>query len=370
MEWKQSEILYLKKNYHILGRAECSKRLSRTTDSVSSKIKDLGLQLKSSNRWLPHETEFLDNNYIKYGSVYCADKLNKAIKQVYSKASSMGLKTSVITRGENKNKKMVNFTKFKTDFNKNSVYILGLLWADGHIRPDKHLTTINAVKSDLLEVVPIFQRTGEWSVTTIKKSNKNIEMRPQLKISTTTWGLSDILVDYEFGNKSEMSPDKLLSKIPKSLKKYWFRGYLDGDGSIIVTKNSLGVVFASSYNQNWSFMGNLCSELGIKGVINRYTVTGGGYSHFSVRRKTDVRCLCDYIYSSYDGLGFSRKYEKYNEVLRYIDSKSELFWSDADVDYLINNYRILGGVVCATKLNRNPTSIYNKIRSLKSGGII
>jgi hypothetical protein len=366
MEWKQNEIIFLKDNYHILGRAECVKILGRSKDSISSKISNLGLIIKSKNLWLDSEINFLKDNYQEFGSEHCAKKLNKTKKQIVSKANLIGLKTDVIVRFECNGKNLVNYKLFNEDFTKESVYILGLLWADGHIRPDKHLTTINVIKSDLDCVLPVFMKTGDWLYGEVKKSNNGVKMKTQLRINTTTWGLCDILVRFDFLNKSKASPQQMLSKIPDTLKKYWFRGYLDGDGCIKLGKKyGLNVVFAGSYEQDWSFMSNLCDELNINYSINRYVVKLGGYSHFSVRKKIDVKKLCDYIYGDYDGIGFSRKYKKYLDVLKYIDIKSKLFWSDKEVNLLIEKYKTIGGKKCAELLNKNLNSIYNKVSLLK-----
>jgi len=370
MEWKQNEINFLKDNYHILGRAECVNILGRSKNSISSKIRDLGLTIKSKNLWLDVEIKFLKDNYQEFGSEYCAEKLNKSRKQIVSKANLIGLKTNVIVRGENKGKNIVNYRLFSKDFTKESVYILGLLWADGHIRPDKHLTTINAIKSDLDCVLPVFMKTGDWLYSEVKKVNNNLKMKTQLRINTTTWGLCDTLIGFDFVDKSKVSPEQMLSKIPNTLKKYWFRGYLDGDGCIIVTNNRVSVVFAGSYEQDWKFMVKLCDELDINYSINKHIVKKGGYSHFRVNKKLDVKKICDYIYDDYDGIGFSRKYKKYLDVLNYIDIKSKLFWSDKEVRVLIENYKVIGGNKCAKLLNKNLNSIYNKVRLLKSKGII
>ena len=56
------------------------------------------------------------------------------------------------------------------NFTKESVYILGLLWADGHIREEKKLTTINCSETDINDIKYVFEKTGHWLLSgTIKK---------------------------------------------------------------------------------------------------------------------------------------------------------------------------------------------------------
>jgi len=42
----------------------------------------------------------------------------------------------------------------------------------------------------------------------------------------------DFLSENNYKEKSYVSATKILNKIPNNLKKYFFRGYFDGDGSI------------------------------------------------------------------------------------------------------------------------------------------
>ena len=86
------------------------------------------------------------------------------------------------------NKNKINYSLFDSNFIKESVYILGLLWADGHIRQQQRLTSINCSETDINEVIPIFNKTGEWRVSkTIKKTFNGKMVKNQKRISTSTW---------------------------------------------------------------------------------------------------------------------------------------------------------------------------------------
>ena len=73
----------------------------------------------------------------------------------------------------------------------------------------------------------------------------------------------------------------------------------------------------------------------------------------------------EFIYSEYDNIGFSRKYNKFLEVISYIKKKESILWNETETLFLIENYNKIGGKQCSTILNKNITSIYNKIRLLK-----
>jgi hypothetical protein len=272
-----------------------------------------------------------------------------------------------MNKGENKNKKKVDVSLFENKFNKESSYILGLLWADGHIMEKHKLTSINCSESDINDVINVFLKTGHWNISKpIIKTHKGKQVKNQKKISTSTWGLFEILKKNDYINKSNSTPNKILHSIPEDLKKYWFRGYLDGDGCIKLGKKyGIDVVFAGPYNQDWSFMIDLCNKLNINFTINNWVVKMGGYSHFRVNKKNDVKILCDYIYCDYDSIGFSRKYKKYIDIINYIDEKSIRFWSKKDEEFLIENYGKITSVECSKQLDKKLSSVYNKVSQLK-----
>ena len=317
-------------------------------------------------KWDSKMIDVLINNYSNMGVNYCVEILKINRRAIIYKANSLGLKTNIIKKSESKSKNKVNYKLFSDDITKESAYILGLLWADGNVLPKNKLTSISCIKEDLDDVVNIFLKTGNWLISKpIKKYHNNKPVKTQIKISTTTWGLYDVLVNLDFKNKSIVSPDKLLNQIPNNLRNYWFRGYLDGDGCIRVYNNRISIVFTSTINQDWFFMVNLCNQLNIKYHIYTNKVKNGGYSHFSITKKNDVKIICDYIYSDYDNLGFNRKYKKYLDMLQFINNQSTKHWSDDDVDWLLKYYKVLGAHMCSKHLNKTLNSVYNKIRELK-----
>ena len=318
-------------------------------------------------RWIESEIKILKENYEINGPDFCSKILDIEKSKVVGKANYLGLKTLKKNRSENKNKPKVNFSLFSTNFNKDSVYILGLLWADGYINKNK-TTSISCVESDIKDVIEIFKRTGEWKISNkIKKYHNGYEVNSQIKISTTTWGLYDILKKYGFHNKSLLSPNYLLNEIPKKLHKYWYRGYLDGDGCIRLGKTrGMSVVFTSTYEQDWDFMKSICNKLNISYKVYQVIQKQGKSSNFLIHRKNDVKKFLDFIYNDYDDIGFKRKYEKYKKIIDYILLKTKHYWQENEVKFLIENYKIIGAKECSRILNKKLYSIYNKIRLINN----
>lgn len=367
MKWKEEEVNFLLKHYNKIGRAECAKVLNRSIDSVSSKIRDSKLKISSKEIWDEKSLIFLKENYEKYGVDYCVKHLGFNRRRIITKANLLGLITNVVIKTESKNKPKVNYRLFGEEFTKESVYILGLLWADGHVRLENKTTSISCKQSDIDEVIPVFLKTGDWLISKpLRKFFNNNEVKTQKKIHTTTWGLFDTLKEYGYSTKTNGCPNYMLNKIPNNLKKYWYRGFLDGDGCIRLGKNyGSSIVFSGTYNQDWSFMENLCCYLNIRYLIDRRIVKLGSYSYFIIYRKNDVKLLGDYLYSDYDNIGFSRKYKKYLEICKRFDDNKHKFWSVKETEWLKNNYYKLGGPNCAKILNKTLTSIYNKVKTLK-----
>ena len=272
---------------------------------------------------------------------------------------------------ENKNKPTVDFKDFEESLTKESSYILGLLWADGHLMKKSRLTSINMSADDILDVKNIFLKTGNWRISQpFKKFFNNKEVKSQIKISTTTWGLYYILEKYNYLEKSSVSPDDILNKLPLNLKKYWFRGYLDGDGCIrIKDKKYMGVVFAGSYEQNWNFLISLCESLNIKFLIKKYIVKLGKYSQFVIYKKYDTLKFCEFIYDDFNNIGLKRKYDKFIEIKKYVTNREINGWTEQKIKWLTANYKILGGKKCSEHLNKSLGSIHNKIRYLKTNEI-
>ncbi|MFW6246945.1 MAG: LAGLIDADG family homing endonuclease [bacterium] len=213
-------------------------------------------------------------------------------------------------------KNLIKIDLFKEINNKEIAYILGLLWADGHVTfaNNKSKTPIikhNTKTDDNETFLKILQFSGEWR-TFISDNTGSYSKTPK-KIATN-WisnrELGEFLIQCDYRNKTT-SPDKILGLIPIHLKKYWFRGFFDGDGSATIKpKGHRSMAFTSSDKQNWSFIINLFNEINILNYKHRIIESRGGKSsQIRITNKRDLMVFDNYLYDDYDEsqMGLYRK---------------------------------------------------------------
>lgn len=268
------------------------------------------------------EIEFLSKYYPTHGSKFCSEKLNHSINSIITKCSSLKLKVIRNWRRENglKNKKTINDIynvsshQFINPKNPISIYILGLIWADGNIYPPYGIN-LATTYPDADCFIPLFLKTGKWKYYSRQPKNENWKKICQIK--TTNKPLVNFLISHDYKSKSTASADKILSLIPNQLRHYWFRGLIDGDGCIKTNnKGSHGISISSSVNQNWTYLENLCKNLEIPYHISKEHRKTGNSSSFQIYGMYRVIKFCKYIYDGYpeDNIGLKRKYDKFLQL--------------------------------------------------------
>ncbi len=195
-------------------------------------------------------------------------------------------------------------------------YLLGFLWADGCVRPvgASGWVALNNRSDDMADIREVLKRTGSWcfySYPTRKRAK-----HPQTMVRTSGAELYRFLDAHDYRSKSA-SPDKILSHIPEHLHHYWWRGYFDGDGNLYIGKHCHQISFASTYEQDWSFAMDLCTQLNIRFTVTQ-SVSTKRYksSTFRVCGIENCKTLGAYLYRGYDtdGIGLKRKHIKYVEL--------------------------------------------------------
>ena len=200
-----------------------------------------------------------------------------------------------------------------------SAYILGLLWADGYaVCKSRHASvSLTTTHPDFLYLIPLMLKTGRWK-TYFRKSKLHPTWKERCDIITTNRPLVNFLINHDYKSKSKESADKILSIIPVHLKRYWFRGLLDGDGYIHTDNTGCHrISFSSTFDQNWNYLENLCKSLNIEYSIKRRTSKKGHkQSSFSVFGKYKTIKFCEYIYDGYpeDDIGLKRKYDRFLQL--------------------------------------------------------
>lgn len=276
------------------------------------------------------QINFVKQYYPSEGAKFCANHLYIKESQVKYLAEKLLLKTTFDRRSKSHSgKRLKSFDKYAVDPSlfliPNSqliAYILGLLWADGNIQTGKvNSISLASTFPDGEYFIPLFLKTGKWRSYRYKSKHGYKDI---CKISTNNFYLAKFLSENDYNNKLK-SPETILSKLSDHLINYWFLGFLDGDGSIFYKKGSrYSITFSGAYDQNWVFLINLCQQLNIKYYISKFISKKNHKSSvFGIANLSDVIKLGNFLYSNYqqDGIGLSRKYNKFLEILNIFNAK-------------------------------------------------
>lgn len=191
-----------------------------------------------------------------------------------------------------------------------SVYVLGLLWSDGHVAKNTSYVSITGVSEDFDLLQPFVFVGGEWGVYYRQQTPNR---KPQTTFGVTNKQFHAFLVSMGYLTKSFSSACKILSFIPESLRLYWWRGYFDGDGCIYTNKN-YQCFFTGSLETDWTFLKFLPSNIHWKHI--KKDTSSGSYSRMLSNRKADIIAFGDYIYggNTRDFIGLERKKSKFESL--------------------------------------------------------
>lgn len=266
------------------------------------------------------EINFLKLNYNKNGRAWCAQKLNKGIslRSLSTKAKSLGLKSpsGAIC------KRRINIDRtLNTEI---GAYILGFLWADGNIKKDYHVVRCNIKESDFMEILPLFNYLGKWSIYRFNKKDGQTQGSAEVHDKY----FYNMLKENDYGEKSLASPKKILSIIPNKNHHYFWRGFFDGDGCWHVGGyNNYNKIasFGGSYEQDWFCLTKELKKNNINFNIRRKIIykTGHKNSTVIICGYENLLKLGSYLYSG-NKLGFCRKLNKFKKIIDIADKYSSI----------------------------------------------
>ena len=287
-------------------------------------------------RNMPKEMiDFISSNYSILGKRGCAKHLGLKIRTIETIRSRLGVSVSASRKEELRRDALsktfdeysVNPEKFINISTPEAAYLLGFIWADGHVvNNSKNANiSISQERTDMNDIKPALDRTGRWNFCEIKREKEN--HKPCLSAYISNRPLANHLMAYGYRSKSIGTACPILSTIPSNLKHYFFRGLFDGDGCLFFkslnTKRTRQILtIASSYHQDWTYMANLCEKLRVDYKINRTTLkakkrNGGhqGASTFQINRHQHISVFLHYIYDGRetDHIGLNRKWMKYQQ---------------------------------------------------------
>lgn len=240
------------------------------------------------------------------GPVKAAKELERPDNSFYHRMNRDGIR---IVR--NPSSYAVDSTQFERILRPEVAYVLGLLWADGHIRPRYNEIGIELNQVDALTVRPVFERLGTWHYDERIRAGRSKSIA-RLHMSNPV--IHRLLVEWGYLTKSVGTPTSVLQVIPDHLHPLFWRGYLDGDGCLYTRDTTHQLSFSGSYEQDWTAQIAMCASLGVKTSTDQWVNDKGHRSSLvRVTARMDVEKVCDWIYRSYedDGIGLTRKHDKY-----------------------------------------------------------
>jgi len=309
-----SELDFIRQNYQTLGITDCAKKLCRSRSAITSNAKTMGLRLTHEHR----------SNIMKR-------KLDKPF-----------------------DKRNVNPSAFiiADQITPVNAYLLGFIWADGHVSFKNHTCGIEArfVTDDAPDILPLFQKTGKWNRYTQTPSG----CRECTIVKTNNRPFAEFLNGMDYITKSNAPATKILNFIPEQLRRYWWLGCLDGDGCFSMGKRGQEIGLHSSYAQNWTHFDELEKQLGITHYFERRIAKRGKSSAIRIVKKESCSKFIHYLYSNGYEFGLHRKFDKAMEMLRrcesthiicphcngdiYIKSTDNVVCSHCNKDVKINNF--------------------------------
>jgi hypothetical protein len=306
------EISYIQAFYPTLGCSHVAKHLNRHNGSIEKAAKRLGLRFLRLPPLNEEEQMFLKEHYPLYGEKYCAQHLKRSIHIVRQTVKSLGLHKRVAAA---KRETSIDLAPILNIEKPEIAYLLGFIWADGHVNPRQASLFIKL--EDWLTIKPVAE-----CIPGLKFSTRPARTRAAASggFYTGHKGLISFLLEHDYALKSVCSPTKILSRIPDHLKHYWWRGYTDGDGHFHVGKaGRYAIVMAGSFTQDWKDSESLLTSLGItyqvvrRERLNHQSQKMNRDSIVKINNRQGFVSFGSYLYQGWEtgAIGLSRKHTSY-----------------------------------------------------------
>ena len=272
---------------------------------------------RESSPWTKEEYEILKAQYPFLGPKNLATTLNKPWRKIYDKARRLGIKV-LKEHCHDRNCNISDVSQFVSKYSPESVYLMGLLWADGHLskhnnKQRSYTTSITLISRDFDQVKNIFQKTGDWKFYIRRAKGKNKQAGRAILNNKE---LHQFLSSCDMKNKTLGNEKNILDKIPENLHSYFWRGFFDGDGYISDTPRRRAVIITGSYKQDWSALNLILDNLQINYKTKRILSDNGSCSRIIISRIKDIEKFGLYIYQGII-FGLERKRIKFESQKLY-----------------------------------------------------
>ena len=257
-----------------------------------------------------------------------------------------GLKIISYSEALERRRKKVYGSEILKDFSvldKNMVYILGLIYADGWISdvPNKHLgIKLKASDSYILDMIKNYISSGV-RLRTEKTSKKLVISSKKVFDNLVKLGLE----------QNKTSKKMVLPSLPKELLSHFIRGLFDGDGSIFRDGERITFNICSPDREFLEEIKLLFENVGIYSNINTEvrkgktiivpqgtTIAKFDMHRLFIRREVEIQKIYCYLYKDCDEFFLIRKKSVFDKYFAELP-KSKFIkenWKQEDYDSIFN----------------------------------
>lgn len=260
--------------------------------------------------------EQITNMYLKkqFPCKKIAKELGCSLCGVYDALKRWGIQTRNLS--ESHKQKQCDESFFDYIDNEEKAYWLGFVYADGYITTGNNLgiTLSNKDIDHLYKFIKAIN--GNFQPKTYKGTgySENLYSRVMLKSKRVVDGLIKNGVKY---NKSLILEFPSNEQVPDNLIRHFIRGYFDGDGSIVLSKNSINMKVCGTKEFLYkmiSTLNNNCTYEYKKVLYKRRNDDKNTY-YISFGGRLKVLDALEFIYSN-STIYLDRKYERYQTLLQ------------------------------------------------------
>lgn len=126
--------------------------------------------------------------------------------------------------------------------------------------------TLEIQEEDAILLEPIMMSLGKWS---IQKRKRKDSWKKTWTFVTNNKDLYNFLEIHDYKDKSHVEPSKILKLIPKEFIHHFWKGVIDGDGSIGFCGRASYFELSNTYNYDYREFNEYLSKFNIEGKIYR-----------------------------------------------------------------------------------------------------
>ena len=280
-------------------------------------------------KFTKEQTDFIRINYPIHGSIYCANILKIDAHKIYRKAERLkiyltpeGKKETYSARYE-KNFPQINHDvsgKLFSEWPDIWVYLLGFIWADGHLEKKSFRIRMTIQREDADHIINHIKNNEYLNFIKFRYINKRQETwKNMVCFSFSNKKIYNILKNLNYVEKSIKEP-LILDILPPNKIPLWILGIFDGDGCISQSNKELQtndhiypakISISGSYNFNWNKIIDILSLYDITHIRSAKITSDKGHKSSSlfIHKINDVVKFINLIYEN-KNIGLPRKYEK------------------------------------------------------------